>query len=352
MDNIPSQGAAHQRMEWLDALRAYAIILVLIGHKTNNIYFEQVIYSFHVPLFFWISGFVFDHSRYPDLKSIIIKKFRVLLLPYFIFSFLSFAFWLVIVRSFSARGLALLLDPLVPFWGIFYGVGVEPWGNPINITLWFLPCLFVTDVLFWFVNNYFQNLTKIVVVAAIGIFGFFLSLLTTFRLPWSADVALVAMIFCYLGNMTRSFKQSLVTFPTVWKFSIMLLLVSLTLLFSKINGKADMNYNHYGNVFWFLIASFSGIYFSYLLFRMLPPSKILSYIGKSTIIIVGLVGIASFILHGLVFIIFRTLPSRTKLDLPFTLLFSFLEIVLIVPAIYFINKFVPFVIGREKNLKK
>jgi fucose 4-O-acetylase-like acetyltransferase len=118
------------RIEWLDALRAFAILLVFIGHKTASVYLEQVIYSFHIPLFFFISGFVFDQSKYSKFKTIFAKKSQTLLLPYFVFAFFSFIFWLIVVRSLSLRGQALAIDPWLPFLGVFYGIGVDPWRNP------------------------------------------------------------------------------------------------------------------------------------------------------------------------------------------------------------------------------
>lgn len=54
-----------QRVEYIDAMRGFAIILVIIGHLIQTYYCNvysnaifRVIYSFHMPLFFFISGCV------------------------------------------------------------------------------------------------------------------------------------------------------------------------------------------------------------------------------------------------------------------------------------------------------
>ena len=64
------------RIDWLDSLRAFAVFLVIVGHKTDSTYLEQVIYSFHIPLFFWISGFLFDQSRYSAYSADFGTRFR------------------------------------------------------------------------------------------------------------------------------------------------------------------------------------------------------------------------------------------------------------------------------------
>lgn len=52
-----------QRVEYIDAMRGFAIILVVIGHLIQTYYCDvysnaifRVIYSCHMPLFFFISG--------------------------------------------------------------------------------------------------------------------------------------------------------------------------------------------------------------------------------------------------------------------------------------------------------
>ena len=78
-----------QRIDWIDALKGFAIITVVIGHCAtdcmssgnypayksliNAIY--SFIYSFHMPLFFTISGYVFYLSKFlciwcsPDMRE-------------------------------------------------------------------------------------------------------------------------------------------------------------------------------------------------------------------------------------------------------------------------------------------
>lgn len=73
----------------IDTLKAFAILLVIIGHSIQyNIpqefdsnYLFRLIYSFHMPLFMFISGYVSIYS--PDTSfNAIGRKAKTLLLPY------------------------------------------------------------------------------------------------------------------------------------------------------------------------------------------------------------------------------------------------------------------------------
>ena len=79
----------------LDAIKGFAIILVIMGHiigysNQNGSILYQLIYSFHMPLFFFVSGFlVFNHFG-PTLTTWIKKKFIQLIIPYCIFTLFYF----------------------------------------------------------------------------------------------------------------------------------------------------------------------------------------------------------------------------------------------------------------------
>ena len=78
--------------------RGYGIILVILGHlslQKANIW----IYSFHVPLFFFISGYLLNDNL--ALKPFIIKKLKALMIPYFSLGIIAF---LVTIQSSYPKG--------------------------------------------------------------------------------------------------------------------------------------------------------------------------------------------------------------------------------------------------------
>lgn len=109
-----------------------------------------------------------------------------------------------------------------------------------------------------------------------------------------------------------------------------------------------MNYNLYGNPLLFYGAALAGIYLWYLLIRPLPSVRGLTYIGQNTIIIIGMAGISAFILRGFQYVLLHTLTTTEKFGLPESLLRTLLEIILLIPAIYLINRYTPFILGRKR----
>lgn len=335
-----------ERIGWLDMAKAFAILMVFIGHKTANNHIEQYIYSFHLPLFFWLSGFTFNAGKYSSFRIFLYRRIRTLLVPYFVFAISSFLFWFVVVRSLSIRGEVLSLNPLYPFFGIFYSIGVGSWRQPLDTALWFLPCLFVTEMLFWLMSKYVHGFALAVALIISAIVGYCSSIWSPFRLPWSADVALTAVVFYAAGNLTKYEDERVNKLQPLWRIAAMVLLAVSSFSLSLMNSKADMNYNFCGNPLLFYSAAFAGIYFWYGVIRTLPTIRAVSYMGQNTIIMIGLVGISSFIMRGLHYLLTGMLFAGEKTYFTASVIYSLLDMALLVPVIYLINRYTPFILGR------
>lgn len=76
-----------KRIEWIDVCKGLGIFLVFIGH-TNVSQLSRTlydwIYSFHMPLFYMLSGLVFDKTKYNTFRKYINRRFKTLILPFFI----------------------------------------------------------------------------------------------------------------------------------------------------------------------------------------------------------------------------------------------------------------------------
>ena len=128
------------REYWVDIVKLYACVLVVLGHFFQSMvaseiiqgsfftnWFNQTIYYFHVPLFFICSGYVYQKhikSRsFLQWKNNSLKKLLTLGVPYFVFSILT---WLLknlfsdAVNS-GTDGFfkTLFLRPLSPYWYLY-----------------------------------------------------------------------------------------------------------------------------------------------------------------------------------------------------------------------------------------
>lgn len=69
-----------QRNVLFDVMRGIAIILVVVGHAGISSLEWNFIYSFHMPLFFFISGYFLKTDK--DFKSFCLKKLKGLYIPF------------------------------------------------------------------------------------------------------------------------------------------------------------------------------------------------------------------------------------------------------------------------------
>ena len=68
-----------QRDAVLDILKGFGIIFVLVGHSLGGIV-HNFIYSFHIPLFFLVSGYLYKQRPF---KEQVKKDWSRLMIPFF-----------------------------------------------------------------------------------------------------------------------------------------------------------------------------------------------------------------------------------------------------------------------------
>ncbi len=145
--------ANSQRNILISFLQVFGIVLVVIGHSTfgapTNPWFRALIYTFHMPLFIFISGYLLRYScerRNSSLFAMSLKervsflwnKVKRLLLPYWFISSVVFVPKALMSR-FALRPVGFSFDEYIRML-------IYPWENVIR-PYWFLPTLFVIFVL-------------------------------------------------------------------------------------------------------------------------------------------------------------------------------------------------------------
>lgn len=130
----------------INILKAFAIILVVSGHLGISIIPFFPTYSFHIALFFFISGYLFKEKHLEDIKFFSKKKAKSLLVPYFWYSIIYLIIAVIVAK----------------FTGVFYGA-------PINIKNYIItPLLGSNDLLLmpalWFVTQLFISLNVFVLI--------------------------------------------------------------------------------------------------------------------------------------------------------------------------------------------
>ncbi len=206
-----------KRIDWLDVSKAIAVILMVIGHTPQLAPgVRTLIFSFHMPLFFILSGYTF---RIPADSMMFFKKSaKRLLLPYAVTVFMA-ALLHFVKQSFWFHAAN-------PFDNFFYyikaglygsGVTVRPFSDiPAIGSIWFLPCLFLPRLIFLMIlkiageNRAVAMLISCFTTCAGAVIGQFVFL------PWSADIAMFSCGFLYLGYCARTMDPATVK----WQYLI------------------------------------------------------------------------------------------------------------------------------------
>ena len=184
------QSQMKKRIEYVDIAKAVGIILVIAGHVVSgdNIA-KRIIYSFHMPLFFILSGLslaIREKNSNVKWKKIISRKAKRLLLPYVI--------WGLIYSSFSFKHTALVL----------YGTRETLISAESLTSLWFLPVLFlaylITEMVLRIANRLkMPNLAIAIGIAGTITIGFIIPHYPQYGYPWGLDIAFIAAAFMLIG---------------------------------------------------------------------------------------------------------------------------------------------------------
>lgn len=87
--------------EWIDVLKGIGIILVVIGHVNTKGFLVQWLYTFHMPLFFALSGYIlYKFGKYIPFQKFLLKRTKSILWPFILFRLVLFIYWIVIESHF------------------------------------------------------------------------------------------------------------------------------------------------------------------------------------------------------------------------------------------------------------
>lgn len=334
----------------LDSMKGIGIFLVIVGHISTNKFLNIWIYSFHMPLFFFISGIIYYMSKVYTSKEFLLKKCKSLLMPYFMFSALSFIYWYFIERYIRGSDKSAIHQ----FIEIFVSQGGD--GNhEFNVVLWFLPCLFVTEILFDFIRRKFKDRKLIVFFLAIcSITGFIFSKYASIRLPFSIDTMFVIMPFYGLGFLIAPvFKKinSLITDNKII-ISIICILSSMGVVFFYKGN--NFNNNNYSNYILLYIVAVIGIISIITFSNIINKNKPLLYLGSNTLVLMCIHEPLKRIILIIVSKITNINMDILRSNILLILLVSILLILIMYPFVIIINKYMPFMLGKfksKKNLK-
>lgn len=255
-----------QKINWVDNLKAVGILAVILGHIASPL--GSFIYSWHMPLFFIIAGFFIKLEL--SIKEFIVKDFKRLMIPYFLFAFIG-----LVLETLKRVALHReSLDFLHELQAVFIWMDMSSLINSYAFVLWFLPALFFARVFLVVLNKYIKNIFLQLIIAFL-LFGF--SFLVD--LPFGIDNALNAFLFLFLGSLFFRFYQES-------KFLCIFPVIVVVLYFIFGIPSLDMATKTYGNVFVNIFFSLGIVYMMILVFKKLNYSnRFLTLWGGNTMLL-------------------------------------------------------------------
>jgi len=288
-EHLPADPAlpARTRLPFIDAAKGIGILLVVLGHSPGLPVFGVVlIYSFHMPLFFFISGFVQTATRSPTPPGEVIgRNVRSLLVPYLFFFAVSLTYWLATrgmgVRASKFAGVGVI-DALK---GFATGLSSDLFVNP---ALWFLPCLFVCASVTVLLRRRVGALAVMAVAVAVVAIWTLADGWQT-RLPWSLDIAWMALIFYTAGDALRDSRWSIASWTTRTLLIALPFVLSAWALAAWHLGRVDMARAQFGSSLWLYVASgLLGTAVVLLISRFVPANAFVRWLADQSLTIFGL----------------------------------------------------------------
>jgi len=273
-----------------DIARGIGILLMVMGHTGFGMEFDKIIHTFHMPLFFFFSGYFFRPTKHNNFLSYLFHQINVLLIPYIIFAFFYLGLHYLYTGEFSIKYFILSL--------------VTPNQNRINVAgaLWFLMSLFSAKIIYYILLKSIRSFcVQSLVIIAISIVSMSLRQNYHVKLCLCLDSAMSMLVIVHLGHILykyrlNSFIKKLIGMP-YWGIAL------LTIVFFVSgfeNGTVNIRCNWYNNFILYAISCICGILLTVIL------SQKLNKIGNSILSKIK-IALAFFGRESLVFLLINEL---------------------------------------------
>lgn len=324
----------HDRVVWVDVAKGIGIILVVLGHVSKNQSLITWIYSFHMPLFFCIAGWLMQKHCGTVIfgENYILGKLKRLILPFCEYRIILVAYWFLIERHFRELDM-----------------------GPI----WFLPTIFLAYMIVAVLNPYLKNKTKSIEITAISIFVLIL-IVEIHSLPYSKSAI---GIFCYewvtRGICASTWLLIAICVKQVWekykniqkvyaKHQVIITIIfgAASVFTAFINGDVSLFNLIFGkSFFWYYLSGICGVIFVFGVAKHMGLlNKSLIYLGRKSIVIMAF----HEPIKRVFFKCFETASNYLNIGMTYeivrqtilgSVLLTLVTVILCVTVIYYIDKF-------------
>lgn len=270
-----------KRIEWIDVAKGVLIILVVLGHSEISGITANVINSFHMAAFFFLAGVTIKFNE--NINIFMTKRLKGLIVPYIILSVIFLGYQFMKYRVLGGYKFDLesgLLSIFIPVSG---RISTTVYG------LWFLPCLFLANIVVYGLGRLYKSKKMLtVLVYIIGSVG----CIIFYEITGIASILSIlpfAVLWLLCGVKAKGKLDKIKLYST----QIIIVMGILLIIFVGMNYRIshvrfDLSSMTMGVWPLYILSGLAGTFFIICISIKLEKIKILVKIGKDSLLYYGL----------------------------------------------------------------
>ena len=278
-----------ERYKELDLMKGIGIILVYLGHNFNLhglewnnlfLYLHRTTYSFHMPLFFLISGLISNTNSEIILKNFYKGKIKRLLVPYLFINLVDFfprTLFPKLVNSEFGGAKEIL----------FYGTKIS----------WFVYTLFIIFMIFPVLDKYILKKDKYYLFGVILITVNYLKIFENIEI-FSLNKVAIYLLYFYIGYIIKPFYKEKIK-NGIGSKNLIFLIIGVIFL--------SLSYKYYYlNYFNSVVFAMLGIWFVLnIALRIKENSVIYKFFN-----FLGINSLTFYLIEGFITVVYRVVLLR------------------------------------------
>jgi len=325
-----------KRYTFLDIAKAWLIVFVILGHilivlnpEYNKMLcriFQELIYSFHMSAFFVIHGIIFNDKKWKlsSLQKFLLKQTYTLIVPYMFFEVIGIMWKLVFQKQSILTGVLNMVT-------VRCNVGAD----------WFLPAMFLGDLIFFVYLKHQNHIYGIITAVISVVIPMYMSgnqvliILGRGMLAYGFIMIGYAGKRIFLSEKTKRFAY----------LGLMLLAICMVAVSNIKTGGNDYYTCIINNPVTLLAGGVCGTLLIISFSRIMSLPKAFITVGRHTLTIMGT---HQLVIYGITALI----PDIYGGSYIQGIVLVIAIIVFEIPAVYIIDSYLPFFVGRKVVLRK
>ena len=194
-----------KRINWIDWAKCIAITMVVFGHipEPKRSFLPFYICTFHIPLFFFISGYL-TKTRL-NIKEELYKCKHSLIIPYFLYNIIFYPYWAI--RLYLDQGVNFsVFDYFIkPVIGVFFLQINSPISSSVNGAMWFVAVLLIMRLTIHLCIHTSKPLFHMMIIALLFIGLYVISMNQKIPLPMTIEGLFKCMPLYLFGYLSRQY---------------------------------------------------------------------------------------------------------------------------------------------------